>query len=65
MTKKQRIIHETKLAMTNEALGAGRTTRLEAIAAKYNLAADLNSLRSRCLHTGADYWTTNRGNSND
>ena len=64
MTKKQRIIHETKLAMGNQALGAGRTTKLEAIAARYNLAADLNSLRTRCLYTGADYWTVNRGNAN-
>ena len=57
MIRRQRIIHEVKMAIKGNALGAGRTTALEKISAKYGLAKDLSDLRAMCLHNkDCQFW---------
>ena len=59
MTKSQRLTYDVLGAMRAEALGAGRTTLIEAIGVKTGLG-HAGQLRARCVFTKADYWTADR-----
>ena len=55
MTKKQRILHEVKLAVSKNPLGAARTAELDAIKTRYGLSTGM--LKKICLGVGgAQYW---------
>ena len=55
MNRRQRILQEVALAISQNALGAGRTTALNAIKAKYDISE--GRLRALCLHhPNAQYW---------
>ncbi len=55
MTREQRILERVRYIKKNYVLGAGRTTALAAVKARYFIGE--GRLRALCLHqSGCDYW---------